>query len=464
MLVESARARGFDVEHGRKVSDLKLLAKLQHFGAATGLLDFTWSPLIALWFACCKEPTRDGMLFAVDTIHPVGMGLVPSDEKKQDVETIFSPANHSPCLSYWEPTLSGDAMSRILCQRSLFIIGCPLIPGDTEGVIREVLIVKEDKASLLEDLKLLDVEQSSLFQDIYGFSETNSVASPLRKMPDPEDYLVQGNQLYQRGDYAKAIKAYSACITSRPGVCETYFLRGNAKAASGDHEKAIEDYDEAVLHKDWPFLNFNPDTIKSILNPILFMVYFNLGNAKSVLKDYEGALEDYTKAIEQDWTGHDDPALHFNRANTYADLHKFEEAVAEYDEAIRLGAYYAPFNKGNTLVVMGRFEEAVRCYKESEKKGVVSRRFVDDRREVERIIDKIHGQTHEWRLKNDKASGKGIVSIRIPNHQGATEEYCFRGRVGNTGNFGGNRLPGGKGFPGGPGFVVKVGVRNGDEE
>ena len=237
------------------------------------------------------------MLFAVDTIHPVGVDLVSSDEEKQGVETIFSHADNSPRLLYWEPTLSGDAMSRILRQRSVFIIGRPLIPENAEEVIRKVSIAREDKASLLEDLKLLDIDHASLFQDIYGFSETNSVASPLRKIPDLEDYLLQGNQLYQSGDYAKAIEAYSACITSNPDVCETYFLRGNAKAASGDHEKAIEDYDMAIVHKDRPFLNFNPDTMKVILNPILFMVYFNRGNAKSVRADYEGALARISQEI-----------------------------------------------------------------------------------------------------------------------------------------------------------------------
>ena len=229
--------------------------------------------------------------------------------------------------------LSGDAMSRILRQRSVFIIGCPLIPTETEA-IKKIKIAKDDKASLLKDLELLDVSRPSLFQDIYGFSEAEGVGSSLRQIRDPNDCFLQGNLFYQRGDYLKAIEAYSECIKLEPGVCEIYFLRGNAKAVCGDHEKAIEDYDKAVSHKNWSFLNFDPDTTKLISNPILFMVYFNRGNAKSVLKDYEGALEDYTKAIEQNLPGDDGVVLHFNRANTYADLDKFEEAVAEYDKAI----------------------------------------------------------------------------------------------------------------------------------
>ena len=45
-LIGSARTRGFGVELGRRLNDWELLAKLQHFGAPTGLLDFSWSPLV----------------------------------------------------------------------------------------------------------------------------------------------------------------------------------------------------------------------------------------------------------------------------------------------------------------------------------------------------------------------------------------------------------------------------------
>jgi hypothetical protein len=37
--------------HKEKLSDLELLLELQHYGAATGLVDFSRDFLIALWFA-----------------------------------------------------------------------------------------------------------------------------------------------------------------------------------------------------------------------------------------------------------------------------------------------------------------------------------------------------------------------------------------------------------------------------
>lgn len=62
-------ARNWDIglsEHG-SVTDLHLLAMLQHHGAPTRLIDITYNPLTALWFACSDHERmhRPGVLVAM---------------------------------------------------------------------------------------------------------------------------------------------------------------------------------------------------------------------------------------------------------------------------------------------------------------------------------------------------------------------------------------------------------------
>jgi hypothetical protein len=51
---------------GGRLTGLELLAALQHYGVPTRLLDFTFNPFIALWFAAEKELGADGRIFAID--------------------------------------------------------------------------------------------------------------------------------------------------------------------------------------------------------------------------------------------------------------------------------------------------------------------------------------------------------------------------------------------------------------
>lgn len=48
------------------LSDLQKLSTLQHQGVATGLLDFTDCPLVALWFACTDLPDKNAGIFVLD--------------------------------------------------------------------------------------------------------------------------------------------------------------------------------------------------------------------------------------------------------------------------------------------------------------------------------------------------------------------------------------------------------------
>jgi len=65
-LIAKARMRGFLPPGFSETSpDLELLAQLQHQGAATGLIDFTRQPTVALWVACSDAYEKDGAVYVL---------------------------------------------------------------------------------------------------------------------------------------------------------------------------------------------------------------------------------------------------------------------------------------------------------------------------------------------------------------------------------------------------------------
>ena len=461
-LVDAARTRGFGVEAGRDISDLQLLAKLQHFGAATGLLDFTWSPLIAVWFAIREsdESDYDGKLFVVNTNDPIRVSKTPSDWEYQTIDAVFSRADNAPGLLWWEPTWSGDAMSRILRQRGVFIIGRPLIPTDGQ-IIRDIEISKNDKASLLEELALLDISEESLFPDVYGFSISQRATVPIH-VKTPHFYFVQGNEYYQAGNYIAAIAAYDNCIGLSPGVGELYLLRGNAKSEAERYGEAVCDYRQAIANKKQPFLGLGHTENDVVSEPLVFMAYFNCGNALAELTDYKAALHDYGEAIQMDGQGvlGKHQAL-FNRGNAHLDLSLFDEAIKDYNDALSIQANEVKsgnilFNKGNTLVMLGQFDEALKCYRMGQP-SEQTEEMVQNGASLEEVMEKIGNR--EYRVHSEKDSnGRGLmrVAVYVDGHDGKESwNIVFKGREGNVGNVGWGMIGGG-GFKGRMGFVVTV--------
>ena len=457
-LIGPARTRGFGVESGRDISDLQLLAKLQHFEAATGLLDFTWNPLIALWFASL-ESDSDGKLFVLNVNDPIHIAKVPSDLERQTIDAVLSRADNEPGLLYWEPMWSGDAMPRILRQRGVFIIGRPLIPTDGR-FIGAIEVSKNDKASLLDELASLDISESSMFPDIYGFSSLEG-ATALTQVRTPQFYLIQGNQHYQAGNYIPAIAAYDSCIALSPDVGELYLLRGNAKSEAKFYSEAVDDYWQAIAHKDNPFLGLGTMENNIIVDLSLFMAHFNCGNALAELSDYDAALSNYSNALSIDRkeiVGRDQ-AL-FNRGNLYLDLGQFEQAICDYDTAISLrkdGVIAAGllFNKGNALVAMGQFEQALECYRLAEDGKARANGPTQNRETLERIMYAIGAREYDCQFVKDLDAPVDRLVVQVTGVELGRVIPIFQGRVGNTGNFGWHGVSG-KGFGGSHGFVVEV--------
>ncbi|MFW1378057.1 FRG domain-containing protein [Vibrio parahaemolyticus] len=181
-LLQLATHRGYRYENGKELSDFELLAKLQHHGAATRLVDFTRNALIGIWFACSENAQKSGLLVAFDTWYLEGY------EKELEVRTyeeIVDDFRNDPIT--WE---SPGVSARIAAQHSQFMYskvmqspsGSLAFPSD-ERAYRKFELTPELKEEALQVLfEVFDINKSNIFPDMDGFAQANSVSEDISRM------------------------------------------------------------------------------------------------------------------------------------------------------------------------------------------------------------------------------------------------------------------------------------------
>ena len=260
-LIKDARLQGHDLKDGRILSDLELLAELQHFGAATCLIDFTRSALAALWFACqesstekakgkCqKRPTEkaNGKVFAV--LPALFKPITPDDltnEKK--INHFFERDKRGKYPLYqWQPKLQNH---RIVAQQSVFVFGGD--DGDIEASTSECVILEGGKLAILGSLKqFAGINAASMFPDFEGFARLYAQDKPYSD-PDVQVNMRRGDSEFNNESWREAIESYTMVIdhyeTSPPTqpddiarLVRAYRNRGSAFKAVGDNDLFAED-------------------------------------------------------------------------------------------------------------------------------------------------------------------------------------------------------------------------------
>ncbi len=383
----------------KDLTDLECMAHMQHNRTATGLIDFTYNPLNALWFACDTDGSTDGKIFVIDT-----------QDKNYQIEEIKTRKALKEELSYffekdkswylWQPSIgkSNIDTERITIQQSIFLFGAPEVPKDM--IKGEILISGEHKGKLLKELETMGILEKTLFPDLAGFFERSAVNSTynneladqfyieqIRKSEEVEDkdkealasnYFQRGNFRSALEDYEGAIKNFDEAIKINPNDASAYTNRGIIKDHLELHEKAIEDFDEAIkinpkyavaytnkgiakanleLHKE-AIKNFD-EAIK--INPNDAIAYTNKGVAKAKLGQYEEAIQNHDQAINII------PILanpYYNRGNAKAKLKQYREAIRDFNKAININPKYtiAYNNRGIAKFELGKHEEAIKDY------------------------------------------------------------------------------------------------------
>ena len=375
-LIEDARSGGHDEKDVRTLSDLELLAELQHFGAATCLIDFTRSALAALWFACesgtKKENGANGKVVAVR--RDVRLRTVTSDLIKKPIDHFFgSNRDSSYPLFHWEPKLQNN---RIIAQHSVFVFG-----GASINMEATCVISMSSKQEILKSLnQISDITEASMYPDFDGFARLHAQNKPYIE-PDADTIVLRGVQAHQRDDLADAIDYYTEVISS--GAADTsvtarvYYNRGLAYRDNSESEsdRAIADFDKAIeLRPDYAEAYYNrglayrdnsendraiADFNKAIeLKPDYAEAYYNRGSAYRDERERDLAIADFDKAIE---LRPDYAEAYYNRGLAYRDNSENDHAIADFDKAIELKSDYAEayYNRGSAYRDKGESDLAI---------------------------------------------------------------------------------------------------------
>ena len=155
----------------RGLRPLECMAHLQHNKVATGLIDFTFSPLVALWFACADE-NINGKVIVLENDSEKIEEIQTIEALGRDLEAFFD-VDQEQWYS-WSPTLDSQTVDteRMTMQQSVFLFGLPEI--DREMITQEIIIPAEYKASLRIELAKMGILEKTLFSDLLGFFERNT--------------------------------------------------------------------------------------------------------------------------------------------------------------------------------------------------------------------------------------------------------------------------------------------------
>ena len=281
-LIKDARLRGYDEKDGRKLSDLEILAELQHFRASTFLIDFTYSPQVALWFACqrsFKDPPNSKKLsdgkVGVVFVNPDRIIEVTPELLKEDISVFFeTDADGTYPLYQWQP---GELNTRIPPQCSVFLFG-----GDrTIEPHKECIILEVNKRAILDSIEgFSQTTETTLFPDFDGFIRQRTQDRPY--VPeDYESYRASGYRASRRGDHEEAISCFDEAIRLNPTEADVYYWRGESKCYLKQFVDAIPDFSNAIELED--------DNIN---------YYRSRGDTKLALNQFEKARGDFEKALE----------------------------------------------------------------------------------------------------------------------------------------------------------------------
>ena len=314
---------------GENSTDLEFLAQLQHQGAATGLIDFTRRPLVALWFAC--KATREEDRKADGAVYVLSRSETQAVSKRDFEDKTIRDFYNKDKLRLWEPSAIGQ---RTVAQGSVFVFGVPRIHPTQ---MKRLIVQAAGKAGILKELETLyGIDEEELVADFSGYAAAHTstrIFDVTRTYA--EAYNTRGVAHNEKGEFDLAMTDFNKAIELDPDFAKAYINRGAIYIEKGAFDLAIPDFDKAI--------ELDPDDVAA---------YSNRGTAYANTGRFDLAVQDLHKAVE---LKPDDANEYASRGTAYIGTGEFDLAIRDLDKAIELDPNLAKahFMRGSTHMKKG---------------------------------------------------------------------------------------------------------------
>ena len=339
-MLEDARRQGHGTRDKLPLKDLDLLAELQHLGAATCLIDFTYNPLVALWIACRKSSSEEvnGKVYVVglNSQNTTFKEVTVKKAQEKNIDYFFQLDGNKEYKFYqWQPNYQNN---RMRAQQSIFLFsGAPI------EFIADCIISRDSKQEIRDALEQsAGMTEGSLFPDFEGFASQRAHNERHVEL-DAQYCFNKGLKAEEKGNWELAIAYYTKGIPSNPDqnlLFRLYHNRASCNVNIRKFKDAIRNYNEII--------KLNPDSAFS---------HYSLGKANVHLGQYDDAIKDYNAAIHIN-PNYTEAYLDRGKANVH--LGQYDDAIKDYNAAIHINPNYteAYLDRGKANVHLGQYDDA----------------------------------------------------------------------------------------------------------
>lgn len=276
-LITNARKYGYgELQAGSTLSDIEILAQIQHYGGATCLVDFSTNFLIALWMATEKKNSKcecehysienkqkdsNGKVIWLnmgDEINQSNILYYNNHKEGDSIQHLLTKVQWNferkdskvePCFWYWEPNKLNN---RIVKQDSIFLFGLSAFPNVRNSIDKqsrldfdELIILSEDKQGLRDELEnIFGISAESVYFDLSGYAlNANNFSIPINDKILPRfNCLYNAKENLKKEQFSLAINYLDEAISCK--------CQGESESITDNSEKCRKGKGEICTNND----------------------------------------------------------------------------------------------------------------------------------------------------------------------------------------------------------------------